>query len=181
MHTLAPILLGNPTNAPYSPAVYVTQTCLENSSVAAQLNSVLAEELICLMNGQSRTREMMVQKSAANKAFKKALSDHRKDFQAAYLGVLKLAQLSVLTRDTKTLRTVALAAEMLIDSAGGLQRALTLTPDMEPIYLVAYPFCRARVRTPEALEQILLRFLRSLQQILLWSKFSHCQPLQLPV
>lgn len=171
MHDLAPAFMGNPTaQAPYSPAVMITLLCLKHSPAASQWNAILAEEMISAMSGIPRTTEMIVLRRSANRALKIALKDFSNNFQSAYLALLKAAHVSIFVGDTRMQQILCRAAELAIEAVGGLKRALMLTPDIEPLFLIAFPLYQASISTSHTFEQIVSRFFRALQQILQQNK-----------
>lgn len=167
MHDLAPLAFGIPRQTIYVPANCITQLCLRYSHAGSFLTAILAEEMMYTLSGQPRTHEMVLQKAAGRKVFVEALRCYRTDFQAAWIALIKAAQVSLWFGDKKSQAVQWVAADMLIRSVGGLRRALSLSPDIEPIY-IASPFywVRSLVSSHNLLEQVTSRFLTSLNNLL---------------
>ena len=134
---------------------------------------------MCRLSGQSRTKEMALQKTAGCRALKSALNNRYEDFQAAYVALLRAAQVSYWFGDVKTQNTYGLAADMLIQSVGGVERALVMTPDLESFYLAGpFYFTRFSFSKCTALQKSFARFLQSINRILRFNRprLAHQRP-----
>lgn len=92
------------------------------------------------------------------KVFENALRDYRRNFPAAWLALIKAAQVSLWFGDTKTQSVHWITADLLVKAVGGLKHALILAADIEPIY-IASPFywVRSLIRRRHSLEEAVIR------------------------
>lgn len=109
---------------------------------------------------------MVLQRSIGNKSLQIALRHHKADLQDALLTLTKATQVSLWEGDMKAQDAQSLARQMLVDSVGGIEHALTIVPKIEPFVLAGFPATCASIRNRDVLEQTTARFLQSLDRIL---------------
>jgi hypothetical protein len=164
---LAPSTFGIPRETAYVPANRITSLCFQYSESGTLWTAILAEEMICRLSGQARSRDMVLQKTIGTTLFAKTLREYRKNFPAAWLALIKAAQLSLWFGDTKTQSVHWTTAALLVKSVGGLKNALVLAADIEPNY-IASPFYWVRSLIPHrrSLEGAMVRCFRWLNILL---------------
>lgn len=146
--------------------IAVTQLCLQDSYGGAQWTAILADEMIHSLSGLPRTTDMILQRSIGNKTLQVALRNHKSDFPDAILTLTKAGQVSLLEGDRKAQYAQSLAKQMLVESVGGLRRALSLAPRIEPFFLAGFPSTYVLIQDRNVLERTTTRFLGSIDQIL---------------
>lgn len=172
MNDLGPMLFGTPVHAVFRPSVIITQTCLEYSEAGALWAAICTEEIIHSLNQQPPTTELIQARALGRKSLEMALRNRHLDFQAAYIAIVKAAQVSLFFGNAKVQRTQTLAADMLIQSAGGLRKTISLLPDIDPFYIpLPFLWASSPFSSQTLVELTLSNFLQSVQETIQCKRF----------
>jgi hypothetical protein len=176
MQHVGPMLYGKFRATAYCSMSYLTHVCLKHSDGAALWIAIFTQEMLLKLTGQPRTKAIALQRASGKRALISALQNREKNFQSAFLMILKALQVYLVFGDIKSQSVHSAAADMLIDSVGGLESALNLSGDIEPHFFAAlFTFTSPTIKTRTLLEQICSRFLNIIQLILRLVRPGHVQ------